>query len=236
MRFLYPKANAVVAVSNGVKTSIENLLRGKKANLCVIYNAVISSELYDLSSEEVEYPFVKEENSPVILSIGRLEPQKDYITLIKSFAKIRSKQKCKLVILGSGSLLETLENLAQSLGLKNDVVFLGFVDNPYPYLKNCDLFVLSSVFEGLAIVLVEALALAPRLVSTDCPSGPYEVLEGGRHGYLVKPKSADDLADAMEKSLSDAPGNPSKRNLERFYSENILDQYIKILVPKDEKN
>ena len=136
----------------------------------------------------------------MLLSVGRLEPEKGFETLLEAFQLVRKKRIVKLVVLGSGRLRDRLLLLAQKLGISNDVELLGFVSNPYPYMRHASLFVLASKREGFGNVIVEALACGTRVVSTNCP-GPVELLEGGKLGRLVPVGDSRALAEAIETDL-----------------------------------
>jgi glycosyltransferase involved in cell wall biosynthesis len=140
---------------------------------------------------------------PLILSAGELGTRKDFATLLRAFALLRARRPCRLVIIGRGKQREQLLELADTLGIRKDVDLPGFVENPYPYMAHADLFAFTSRWEGLGLVLVEALALGTPVVSTDCPSGPSEILQRGRFGPLVPVGDAEALARAMETTLDD---------------------------------
>jgi glycosyltransferase involved in cell wall biosynthesis len=158
-------------------------------------------------AQPIDHPWFAEGAPPVILGVGKLKPQKDFATLLRAFATLRAGRAARLVILGEGEQRGELEALAQNLGIAADVALPGFVDNPFPYMARASLFVLSSRFEGLPGVLIQALACGCPAVSTDCPSGPAEILEGGRYGPLVPVGDAEGLARAMAETLA-APLSP----------------------------
>jgi glycosyltransferase involved in cell wall biosynthesis len=121
--------------------------------------------------------------------------------LLRAFAKLRSARPCRLVIVGRGRQREALLSLAHHLGVAEDVDLLGFLDNPYPYMRKADLFALTSKCEGLPVVLIEALALGTPAVATDCPSGPREILRDGRYGPLVAVGDVEALAEQLMATL-----------------------------------
>ena len=133
--------------------------------------------------------------------MGRLIEQKDQQTLIRAFAKVRSRRACRLVILGEGEKHSALAALAQKLGVGSDVLMPGFIANPYSWMKKSAVFVLSSKFEGLPTVLIEAMQCGIPVISADCPSGPAEILEDGQWGKLFLPGDIDALASAIEDAL-----------------------------------
>jgi len=130
-------------------------------------------------------------------------PQKDYPTLLTAYAEAFGRGvKTDLLILGTGSQRESLEALAGKLGIGGNVRFKGHVDNPFPYLKHAKAFVLSSVYEGFGLVLLEAMTLGVLCISTDCPSGPAEILGNGEFGTLVPPREPHQLANALLEMMS----------------------------------
>ena len=193
--WLYPLADGIVAISEGVKKDLRNLLPTKTID--VIYNPAVRADIAALASEKVEHPFFQADAPKLILSIGRLTAQKDHLTLLKAFAKVRQKLGVNLMILGVGGERQKLESFVEEHSLMDVVSLPGFVNNPYAYLAKSSVFVLSSRWEGFGIVLAEALACGAPVVSTDCPSGPAEILENGRYGVLVPVGDVDAMAGAI---------------------------------------
>jgi glycosyltransferase involved in cell wall biosynthesis len=174
-------------------------------------------------------------DKPVVLSVGRLEPQKNHAMLLHAFARTVLKHDVHLMILGEGSLRLALEKLAQTLGLGGRVLLPGFVQNPEPYMRRARVFALSSRNEGFPGVLVEAMDAGTAIVSTDCPHGPSEILDEGRFGTLVPPRDAGALAAALEAEL-DRPdvGHPARRAeraqwMEQFDPEIVTRSYLKLV-------
>ncbi|MGE0371534.1 MAG: glycosyltransferase, partial [Gammaproteobacteria bacterium] len=155
-----------------------------------------------LAREAPPHPWLEEAaGPPVILGMGRFTEQKDFATLIRAFARLRAGRACRLMLLGRGRLQAEYEALATRLGVTADIAFPGFAENPYSYLARARLFVLSSAWEGSPNALTEALALGVPVVSTDCPSGPRELLAAGRYGTLVPVADDAALARAMAATL-----------------------------------
>jgi glycosyltransferase involved in cell wall biosynthesis len=198
----YPWAHMVVAVSKGVADDLVQWVGVPADKVRVIYNPIITPELFHKAEEPLDHPWFQPGQPPVILGAGRLTTPKDFPTLLRAFALVRAQRPARLMILGEGELRADLERLAEQLGIAEDFALPGFVQNPYPYLKRAAVFVLSSRWEGLPTVLVEALALGTPVVSTDCPSGPAEILDGGRLGTLVAVGDASALAAAILDALS----------------------------------
>jgi len=230
VRWCYPWANHVVTVSQGAKYSLEKVTGLPSQKIKVIYNPVITPELLAKAEESLNHPWFAPEEPPVLLSVGRLTEQKDYVTLIRAFALVRKKRSARLMILGDGEDRPKLEALVQELGLEGEVALPGFVENPYKYMKRAAVFVLSSKWEGLPTVLIEALACGCPVVSTDCPSGPAEILEGGKWGPLVPVGDAHSLAEAIVQVIERPPDREllRKRGFE-FNVERAVQQYLELL-------
>lgn len=226
MRRTYPKADKIIAVSRGAADDLADVLNLERRRIAVIHNPVVSAEMLQKSYETVEDPWILDDSFPVILSAGRLTKAKGFDDLIQAFSIMRRYKKAKLIILGEGRERAHLEARARELGLESDVSMPGHVQNPYAYMRNADLFVLSSHWEGFANVLVEAMACGTRVVSTDCPSGPAELLEEGQWGEMVPVGDVVAFASAMDKSLDAANSlDPSERGL-YFSVERAVDDYM----------
>ena len=205
LRQYYPQNSGIIAVSRGVGDDLAQILDWPPAQIKTAPNPVITPELYRLAAEPVEHPWFSDNGAPIILGVGRLEPQKDFPTLLRAFALLRRQRPCRLLILGEGKLRPELTALAQQLGIADDLQMPGFATNPYPCMARANLFVLSSLWEGSPNGLTEALALGTPLVATDCPNGPNEILEQGKYGPLVPMGDVTALADAMQKTLDNPP-------------------------------
>jgi len=203
VRIIYPWAYAVVAVSEGVADDLAQLTGLPRSKLQVIYNPAVTPELLVRAEEPLDHPWFQPGEPPVILGAGRLTAQKDFPTLIRAFALVRRKLPARLMILSEGEERPGLEALVQELGLEKDVAMPGFVNNPYKYMKRAGVFVLSSKYEGFGLVLVEAMACGTPVVATDCPSGPAEILRGGKWGRMVSVEDVDGLANAIHLTLMD---------------------------------
>lgn len=228
VRLFYSRAGVVVAVSNGVADDLIQSTMIKLQNVHTIYNPIDIEEIQEKSKENPDHPWLEGDNT-FLLGIGRLEIVKDFGTLIRAFAKLEIKNK-KLIILGEGTERGNLEKLVSELGLVESVALPGFVSNPYAYLAHADVFVLSSRHEGLPTVLIEALACGTPVVSTDCPSGPREILEDGKYGILTPVGDEKKLAEAIYASFG-APTDLEmlKKRAEFFSMENAVHKYIKLI-------
>lgn len=201
-KVLYTMADGIVAVSNGVAHDLAALVGLPRQRIQTIYNSVISPEILVKAQEPVEHPWFLPGSPPVVLGVGRLEAQKDFVNLITAFALVRKQQPAHLMILGEGSQRSQLQALVQKLGLEADVTLPGFVENPYAYLAKAEVFALSSAWEGLPTVLIESLAVGTPIVSTNCPSGAIEILDHGKYGELVPVGNSEALAQGILRVLS----------------------------------
>jgi glycosyltransferase involved in cell wall biosynthesis len=191
-----------------------------------------------MAGEPVDHQWFRDGLPPVVLTVGRLGDQKDHPTLLRAFAKVRACREARLVILGEApNARETqrrigeLRGLACSLGIEDDVDFLGYQPNPFKYMSRAAVFALTSRFEGLGNALIEALACGCPIVSTDCESGPAEILSYGRYGQLVPVGDIDAVAEAILLTL-DSPCNPDylKSRAEQFSVDRVASQYEQIML------
>lgn len=232
----YPKANIVIAVSTGVAEDLSQTTKLHLSVIKVIYNPVVTPELQQKKHQAVEHPWFKENQVPVLLAVGRLSEQKDFTNLIKAFAIIRKQRECRLLILGEGEQRKQLETLIDRLGLQKDVQMPGFVENPYAFMSKADVFVLSSAWEGLVTVMIEALACGTPVVSTDCPSGSSEILEAGKYGRLVPVGDSQALATAVLATLGETVDSQQLMvRAKDFTQDASVKQYLEVLEGK-EKN
>lgn len=200
VRGCYPRLSAVVALSNGVAEDALRLLPELKGRVRVIYNAGYDDHVSAAMHEAVEG---KPTDGPLFFACGRLTEQKGFHHLLSAFSRVQGSVPSRLWIAGTGSLRNSLEAHAAELGISERVRFLGFQANPFKYMRLSDVFVLSSLYEGFANVLVEALACGTPVVSTDCPHGPAEILANGAGGVLVPPADEVALAAAMHRVATD---------------------------------
>lgn len=228
-RHVYPKAAAVVAVSRGIRVEAEQLMGMDPERVHCIYSGRPAAKMWRASSADVLHPWFADADVPVVLTVGKAAAQKDHATLVRAFAIARGRRKARLVIMGDSSqrYRQRLLSLARLGGVAGDVAFLDYDDNPYRYMRRARLFVLSSRFEGYGLVLVEALACGTRVVSTDAPHGPAEVLDGGKRGVLVPVGSPAHLGAAIVQEL-EAPRLPEATRqsyAEQFDERHSVDRY-----------
>ncbi|MEO3432602.1 glycosyltransferase [Inquilinus sp. CAU 1745] len=229
MRAAYPRADRIVAVSAGVADDLAIAINLPRERISVVHNPIVTETLLRQSNEPLTHPWLAPDAPPLILAAGRLAPQKDFATLIHAFARLRSVRPARLMILGDGIMRDDLMTLAVELGAQKDVAMPGFVDNPFAWMRRSSLFVLSSAFEGLPGVLIQAMACDAPVVSTDCPSGPAEILENGRWGRLVPVGDVSAMAGAMAAALDDsAPPDVARRALD-FGMDQAVDGYLDVM-------
>lgn len=226
--FAYRWADDVIAVSEGVAADVERFTGLKKGAVRRIYNPVYEQSMLDAAAMPVDHPWMQPGQPPVLIAAGRLQEQKGFDVLLKAFQIVLRSKPCRLIVMGEGEDRAKLEALARELGVADQVSLAGFVQNPYAMMARAAAFVLSSRWEGLPTVLVEAMACDTAIVSTNCPSGPDEILESGRYGALVPVEDPEALAAAIVRTLDDPP--PSAQGRARDFSVGeAADNYLRVL-------
>ncbi|MFQ5470929.1 MAG: glycosyltransferase [Gammaproteobacteria bacterium] len=230
IRWFYPWADQIVGVSRGVADDLIENIHIPSEQVSVIYNPVYTHEFLKQAERPISHPWLISDSSvPVILAAGRLVPQKDFTTLITAFAKVREKMNCKLIIMGEGEDRAKLEKMVEAYHLQKDIDLPGFIATPLAYMGKASLFTLSSAWEGFGNVLIEALAIGLPVVSTDCPSGPKEILDDGRYGSLVNVGNADQLASAIIDALKNPPEKSIlQQRAEMFGIDQSSEAYLKL--------
>lgn len=227
---LYPFADRIVVPSVGAADDMASYTGLNRALIQVVPSPVVPESLFDKAIQPPQHPWFHDPASPLILGAGELGSRKDFETLLRGFARLRVERRCRLMIIGRGRARDRLLALADELGIAEDVALPGFIADPYPYLANADLFAFTSRWEGLGFVLIEALALGTPVVSTDCPSGPSEILQAGRYGPLIPVGDADALADAMAATLkSPLPTARLKEAARPYAIETATDAYLTVM-------
>lgn len=199
---LYPSADCVVSVSKGVKDDLVSNFGILEGRTFIIHNPVEFERVQLLGKEELKHPWF-EEDIPVIVACGRLTVAKNYSLLLRAIALVSKSTPVRLVILGDGELRDELKSLAEKLGIQGNAMFLGFQVNPFKFMSQASVFVLSSSFEGFGNVIIEAMACGTPVVSTSCPSGPVEIISNLVNGILTPVDSEKEMADSILSVLSD---------------------------------
>ena len=224
---VYGFSDSIICQSDFMLADLERNVGIPAAKLHRIHNPVDFSEVDSLADKEEN---LYDERSFNLVTIGRLEYEKAYDILLRAFAVVRSEhQQAALTFIGKGSEQANLEKLVGELEIADSVRFVGFQSNPYPYLKQADIFVSSSRYEGFSNVMVEALACGTPVVATDCPSANHEVLVEGINGWFAENESVTSLAETIIRAIRE------RKNLDattirqscesRFAIEQILPQY-----------
>jgi glycosyltransferase involved in cell wall biosynthesis len=225
----YRKAASIIAVSEGVRRDLSATLGIPPGEIVPILNPVDLPRIRALCEQQPAETNNWPPLEPFVLAVGKLTPQKDYDTLLRAFVRVRKQHAVRLIILGEGYEERRLRSLATELRIVDQVQLPGHVDNPYAYMRRARVFVLSSAWEGCPNVLLEALACGCSIVSTDCPSGPREILARGRYGRLVPVRDDAALATAINSVLDgDAiPYSPASA-LEDYTVERVADRYLAV--------
>ena len=230
-RLLMPAADAIVAVSDGVACDLRAQVPRAAGKVTTIYNPVVGPGLSEQAAFPVEHPWFGDGGAPVILAAGRLSGEKDYPTLLRAFAEVVRSRAKRLVILGQGVERESLLELAERLGVSDCFDLPGFDVNPFRYMSRASVFVLSSRYEGFPNVLAQAMACGAPVVSTDCRSGPSEMLEGGRWGRLVPVGDWRAMARAIEATLDDPmPAEELKARASVYSVEASVERYLEVVL------
>jgi len=232
-KFLYKKtfkySNCIVVPSLGVKQDLVETYKLNSEKIKIIHNPINIDEIDCFKNLN----FGKDKLEKYILAVGRLEREKGYSYLLRAYSLICRRIEEKLVILGTGEDKAELKQLTEDLGILEKVLFLGFQKNPYKFMNGASLFVLSSLSESFALVIPEAMACGVPVISTDCPSGPREIITNGNNGILVPPANEKILAEAMlsllrDKNLRKQFSIEGKKRAKDFRIEKILPQYEKL--------
>ena len=226
----YPWADRIVSVARGTADDLSRTAGLPRDRIDVVHNPIVTPELKQLAAAPIDHPWFRPGEPPVVVSVGRLAEQKDFGTLLRAFARVREDRDARLVILGEGPERRSLEALIAELGLDDAAALPGWVQNPYPWMKGAGAYVLSSRWEGLPSVLIEALYCGVPIVATDCLSGPREILEGGRHGLLVEVGDADGLARGIRSALAGEVPAPAPQSWRPYEQEFVVSRYLEVLV------
>jgi len=227
-RFLMSKVSVLTCVSKDMVKQYQAVFNNAP-HVCV-YNIVSDGASAARMQESIDHPWLLSKDVPVVIAAGRLAPWKGFSDLINAFALVRAKRQVRLLILGDGPLRGELQQQITALGLDRSVQLLGYVANPLKYFSRADIFTLSSHVEGLPNVLVEAMMCGCTPVATDCPTGPREVLDDGRYGYLVKPRDPGSIADGILKALDHpVPREQLAEAVRPFEEKAVISRHFELL-------
>lgn len=228
MRVLMPRADALTCVSSDMVLQYREVFADAR-HVCV-YNIVVDSASELRMREPVEEAWLTKKQGPVLVAAGGLVPWKGFAELLTAMSLLRSKSDARLIILGEGPQRAELEAQIRNLGLEDTVKLLGNVENPLKYFALADVFVLSSHVEGLPNVLVEAMMCGCTAVATNCPTGPREVLQDGKYGYLVPMKDPPALADGILRAIAEPVDRTRLEEAVAPFRENaVLARHFEIL-------
>ena len=228
-RLFLDRAHGIVAVSQGVADDLAHTTGVARNRITVIYNAVVSNDFNRRMAESVAHPWLGNDGPPIILGVGRLVSDKDFVTLIAAFTIVTQTRDARLILLGEGPLHADLLARAASLGVAERVSLPGFQPNPLPFMRRAAVLAVSSAYEGFGNVLVEALACGTPVVSTDCPYGPAEILEGGRFGMLVPVGDRKAMAAGLLATLDNPPPAEFLQARGRTFTvERAVNRYIRL--------
>ncbi len=229
---LYKLSSKIVVGTTTGKQEIISLIGVSPEKVSVVPNPVITPAFLSMVEQQVTHPWLGDKSQPVILFVGRLSKEKDIPTLLKALVRVRQSKNARVMLIGDGPDRAKLEEQAKALGIDNHVAFLGFVQNPMPYMRKADVFVLCSLVEGMPNALIQALAAGAPAVSTDCVTGPRDVLDNGRLGRLVPVGDSDALGDAIVETL-DKPIRATREDLKNYEAGHVGDLYLDALgVPR----
>ncbi len=233
-KILYKNAKKIICNSKELSNEIKKITNSK--NVTFIYNPTLKNNLKKLSYKFKinKEPFKNKKNKKIIISIGRLDKTKNHLMLLKAIKHIKKNERLSVVLIGEGYKKKELISYSKKINFRNNLHFLGFKKNPYPYLVKADLFILTSNYEGLPNVLIEAMSLNVPIISTNCPSGPKEILLNGKAGFLVNRNDHVSLSNKIKLFLD----KPKifykkklfyKKSLKRFSPKKSFQQYANIV-------
>lgn len=229
MRRTYPHAHVVINVSEGGASDLATHVPVPTARRCVIGNPVVDQHLIEKSRQPVTHPWLASAARPTIVAVGSLIAVKDFAMLLHAMALLSRTSAARLLILGEGEQRGALQQLIGELGLCGVVDMPGFVGNPYAYISRATVLALSSRWEALPTVIIEAMACGTPIVATDCPCGPLELLEGGKYGRLVPVGDAAAMAGALLDAVQGKVAPAPAESWQRYGIENATCAYLKAL-------
>ena len=224
-------SDEIIVNSDEFKKIIKNKFN---LNSVTIYNPLNKNEIIRLSKKKINFNYFNDNQSLKIINFSRLTDQKNHILLLKGLLALKKKISFKLLIAGDGPEKNNIKNFIIKNKLIKNVKLMNYLENPYPYLKLSDILILTSNYEGLPNVLLEAQTLKKTIISSDCPSGPKEILKNGKYGYLFKTGNAKDLSEKVyqayrNKKLNKKIVKYGYQNLFRFEKQKNLNKYYDLL-------
>jgi glycosyltransferase involved in cell wall biosynthesis len=227
---MFRAADRVCAVSEGVANDLASVTGIPMREIQIAHNPTVTPEIAEQAAAKSGHDWLDAKDRPVILGAGNLIPIKDFGMLVRAFARLRGTRPARLVILGEGKERAKIAGLARELGVAADVDLPGFATNPYAFMARADVFALASRVEGMPNTIIEALACGCPVVSTDCPSGPAEILQNGRYGRLVPVGDDAALAQAILATWQEAPSAQELRSRAADFSvERAVERYLEVL-------
>lgn len=228
MGYLYRLADQVIVTCNDVADDMSRYTGLPRGRIISVESPVIPATLFEHQPDRPDHPWFADDGAPVILGVGELSVRKNFAMLIRAFAQLRQQQPCRLVIVGRGKKLDELKALATELGVADAVDFPGFQTDVYAYMAHAAAFAMTSRWEGLGFVLIEAMAAGTPVASTRCPSGPREILQDGRLGPLVDVDDAPALAQALAQVLAKPlPADTLREGARPYEIEAATDAYLR---------
>ncbi len=231
--YLLRRPSLLVVPSKGVKDDLEKNFGISKKKVILIYNGIDTNSVRAMAAEKADTAC--RFGGRIIATACRLNAQKDFVTLLAAFKEVRTKIVSRLIIIGDGELRQEIVDLARHMEIESDVVITGFQNNPFTFIKDADVFVLSSFFEGFGNVIIEAMALGVPVVTTDCPSGPGEIIQHGVNGFLVPVKNHLDMAGAILTLLRDEEmrkeiGAKGRARAEDFSLDTMVESFRHVIL------
>ncbi len=230
-RLLFKGADMVVTNSAAGAEDLQKSLSLDARKVMMINNPSADPEIAIKAQAEVDHPWLDQHEVPVAVAVGRLAAVKDVSTLIRAFAIVVSKTPCRLLVIGQGVEEQKLKDLASELNISDSIDFIGFVDNPWAYMKRADIFVMSSRVEGSPNSLIEAMFLGVPAIATDCPTGPKEILQDGKLGHLIEMGDHESFARAWLEILADpekakATAESAMEHISRFEFDTVVNEFL----------
>ena len=232
VNYFYKRAHYIIAVSKGIAKDMVSNFCIPEEKLYIIYNPIECNEIIQLANQKEVDCYPKIDKEQYIISVGRLVQAKNYPLLINAYSLLAENNVFKLIIVGDGPEKQHLQQLISELNLDGRVVLVGHLNNPFPLMKNAESVILSSSWEGFSLVLIETLALKKNIVSTDCPSGPREILGNGEFGLLVPMNNPEKLAEGISQIINGEVKFDEDLLLQRaqyFSIEKSFNQFMEII-------